>query len=71
MQILELSQTEIEGAIFRGAHDRELRCPLEAFSAEEILVLPRHPDWNTFDMEFREWMWDTIYAIIECPCDDP
>jgi len=69
MQILELSQGQIEAAIFAGATSHELRSPLEGFSEEEILALPRHTEWNTFDMEFRNWIWQTIHAIMEVTDD--
>jgi hypothetical protein len=70
MQILELSQQQIENNIFKGAQNLEQRSPLAAFTEEEILVLPRHANWNTFDLEFREWIWDTINMILDLTDDD-
>jgi hypothetical protein len=64
MDILELSQQQIEAIIFKGATPEELRSPLDHFTEEEICALPRHPHWNEFDIEFRDWMWETIGGIM-------
>ncbi len=64
MRILEMSQTQIENMIFKGASCDELRSPLDCFTEEELCVLPRHPQWNSFDLRFRNWMWQTIDGIL-------
>lgn len=64
MQILELNQSQIEAIIFKGAAPDEMRSPLDSFTEEEVCALPRHPQWNEFDMEFRDWMWETISGIM-------
>lgn len=64
MQILELSQDQIESIIFAGADPDELRSPLDSFTEEEVCALPRHPGWNEFDMEFRDWIWEIIDGIM-------
>lgn len=67
MQILELSQPQIEAIIFKGADPEESRTLLDQLTEEEICILPRHPDWETFDLEFRNWVWETIYGILSSP----
>lgn len=64
MDILELSQHQIEAIIFKDAAPDELRSPLDCFTEEELCALPRHPNWNEFDIEFRDWMWETIGGIM-------
>lgn len=65
MEILQMSQGQIESRIFAGAGPTETRSPLDYFTEEEICALPRHPEWDSFDMEFKDWWWETIGCILQ------
>lgn len=69
MRILTLSESEIKQEVFSGAKADEPRCLLDGFSEEEVCALPRHPEWPTFDMRFRDWIWETIDSILFEDCE--
>lgn len=70
MDILTLSQREIEYRIFDGARVDEVRGFLDAFTEEEVCMLPRHSRWDTFDSDFKDWVWNTIDGILSEPSDN-
>lgn len=59
-----MTQREIERAIFDGASVSDPRGFSDAFTDVEILSLPDHPAWAEFDQNFRDWAmsaWDRAF----------
>ena len=60
----DLTESELNALIFKDAEMVEHRGLSDAFTDDEILDLPNHPDYDTFSTYFQDWIYDAIDSII-------
>jgi predicted hydrolase (HD superfamily) len=55
-QIFNMTSTEIENHIMKGAEVYEER----GVPDEMAMIIWNHPDWKTFDNDFKDWVISAI-----------